>query len=425
LRNDFATLRDNVLDLCESSTSPEIDLQDLRKTLVTLCNQLDLIDTSTIDQKDLIKKVNSDLKNMKVEAERIFTNQDNYSKEISKDFIDNYNPFVDSIPDLESLTKRELGLISNTSNYYTNRLRSFTKKYSKVQNQVLPKKSPKSKPITKKPAVDEYDIKGFKVGMTIEEAVNAIYENLSDWDKEYYKITSLKECNNVIKADIREIQQFYKAKRLYREYLDAGESFPDAKNHVIKTMGITRKDFDSYGNSGASVETKIIKTRPNINQFIASGYDYSYGGIYTYGEISSRSGEGFEVRFTNDEFGRKIYSIDYEVDLGIDAVNESESISKKAINKYREPKEKKKLLDADELYGWSYCWGDCDWNEKHIPDDWDAENAKFLKYKFYRSWQLPGTGRLNIKLWDSAYTDDINARFEKEQKEIAMKKVSF
>ena len=261
--------------------------------------------------------------------------------------------------------------------------------------------------------------------MTIEEATNAIYENLSDWDKEYYKISNLQECIDAINADIKEIQQFYKTKRLYEEYRNAGESFPDAENHVIKTMGITKKDFDCYDNSGGSLETKIIKTRPNINYFTASGYNYSYGGIYTYGEISSRSGQGFEVRFTNDEFGRKIYSIDFEVDLGIDAVNESGSISKKAINKYREPIQKKKLLDDDELYGWSYCWGDCNWNEKYIPEDWEAENTKFLKYKFYRSWQLTGTGRLNIKLWDSAYIDETNARFKKEQKEIAMKKLSF
>lgn len=259
--------------------------------------------------------------------------------------------------------------------------------------------------------------------MTIEEAANAIYKNLSDWDKEYYKIENQRDCIDVINADIKEIQQFYKANRLYEEYR---KSFPDAEDHVITTMGISKKEADCYINSnGGSLETKIIKTRSNINYFTASGYNYSYGGIYIYGEISSRTGEGFEVRFTNDEFGRKIYSIDFEVDLGIDAVDESGSLIKKAIKKYKEPTQKKRLVSDDELYGWDYCWGDCNWNEKYIPEDWETKNAEFLKYKFYRTWQLSGTGRLNIKLWNSAYIDEINARFEKEQKEIAMKKVSF
>jgi len=390
-RVDLASLRDAVLVLFESSHACDTELEEIKVALVTMTQTFELIDTRNIERKDLMSKFDSVIKKLKEEAKIIISNPDNYSEEISKDFVNDYNIFINPLYGLESLNKRELGLFLDIARFYTDLFRSFAQIYDKKSNQ-----APQSKHSTDraKKSINDFDIKGFKLGMTIEEATNVIFENLSDEQKSRNEIKNQKDCIEAINAEIKEIQQFYKVKKLYKEYRNKGVSSSDVIENVSRTIGITKLMAKGYIKEGyTQLGTKIIKTEPNINNFATfPSYNYDYGGIYIYGEFSRFSGEGFEVRFTNDEFGKKIYSIDFEVDLGIDAVDECESISKKAIKKYGEPTQKKKLLVDGELNGWSYCWGDSYWDE-----NWRMENAKLLIYEFYRSWTFSGEGRLKVR----------------------------
>jgi len=357
-RVDLASLRDAVLVLFESSHACDTELEEIKVALVTMTQTFELIDTRNIERKDLMTKFDSVIKKLKEEAKIIISNPDNYSEEISKDFVNDYNIFINSLYGLESLNKRELGLFLDIARFYTDLFRSFAQIYDKKSNQALQSKHSTDRA---KKSIDNFDIKGFKLGMTINEAEDIIYQKAPSNGKLHH-------------------------------------------------------------------ETKIEKIDRYINGFSISEYIYQENKKFG---TSGLIGDGVTIRFTNDEYGGKIFVIDLCDDLDIDAVDECEFISKKAIKKYGEPTQKKKLLDDNgELYGWTYCWGDCDWNEKNSPDGWRMENAKLLIYQFHRSWLpymglLPGTARLNVRLWDSAYPDKINARFEKEQKEKAMEKMNF
>ncbi len=269
---------------------------------------------------------------------------------------------------------------------------------------------------TNKPTIEGYDLRGIHLGMTIEEAAGAIYEDFaSSGGANYYGIKSPQDLLNVFNKNLREEELIPQIEQLGDENIRA-EQIAERLNISVE---LARKHMD--GSKDVSWRA-IRRTGDYFNEggnlIFPDGGDF---GQYKYGGLDDIDKDGFIVYFTNDEFGRKVYKAFLRI-LITDVLleNVSEELIGKALSKYGNPTSKRELrFEGGGLETISLCWGECQWNEQ--------DNAWARQKRLYYTIRTPvpsGWVYVEAEFRDPYFMDEMTRRTQEQNRTKGLNKAN-
>ena len=264
--------------------------------------------------------------------------------------------------------------------------------------------------------VEGYDLRGVRLGMTIEEAAGAMYEDfVSSGRGNYYggAIKSPQDMLNMFNDNLKEEELIPQIEQLGDENI--------REEQIAERLNISVELARRHMYGGKDVRWKEIMRRGDFfreggNYLIRGGGDF---GQYRYGDLDDINKDGFIVYFTNDEFGRKAYKAFLRILIkDVLLENVAEELIGKALTKYGNPTSERELrFDGGGLKAISLCWGECQWNEQ--DNAWARQ--KRLSYTVITPFPS-GYVYLEAELRDPYFMEEMIRRVEEQNRTKGLNK---